>query len=187
MTKARDNASQGGLVLLTPGSATNGTVGSSGGVTFTGVASITVNNVFSSAYDNYKLVFYINSATASGNVTLQLTSGGTATTTTCKNITIGINEANSTVTYTGNSTSANLGYVASGSVAEYQIAVDILQPFLTEYKTLTGGGTSINSAINNVVGQIYNANFRFATSHDGFKVNMPANCTGKLFVYGYRK
>jgi hypothetical protein len=45
-----------GLRLITPTSVTGGTIGTTGAVTFSGASSVSLNGVFSSAYDNYRIV-----------------------------------------------------------------------------------------------------------------------------------
>ena len=60
MTRAREIASQGGLVLIT--SATVGTA----------VSSITVTSAFSAAYDNYRVIYSGGDASASGEFNLSL-------------------------------------------------------------------------------------------------------------------
>jgi hypothetical protein len=57
LTKARDLANGGfGLVLMKPSSVVNGTDNGKGTVSFSAAASVSLNDVFSSAYDNYKIV-----------------------------------------------------------------------------------------------------------------------------------
>jgi len=75
MTKARDLANGGfGLVLIKPSSVVNGTDNGNGVITLGGVTSVSLNNVFSSNYDNYKIMFA--SASASGSLSFTLRAGG---------------------------------------------------------------------------------------------------------------
>ncbi len=60
MTRARDVASQGGLVLIS-----STTVG-------TAVSSVTVNNAFSATYKNYRVIYSGGAASGSGEFNLTL-------------------------------------------------------------------------------------------------------------------
>jgi hypothetical protein len=64
MTRARDVATQGGLVLLNT-------------TTFTAQSSVSINNIFSSLYTNYKIL--INFDGSSGYSRIQMRTGGTNT------------------------------------------------------------------------------------------------------------
>ncbi len=66
-----------GMKLIVPTSATNGTVGATGTVTFSGVSSVSVNGVFSSAYDNYKIIIGNGSGSTANSGKLKL--GSTST------------------------------------------------------------------------------------------------------------
>jgi hypothetical protein len=60
MTRARDVATQGGLVQVVPTSISvgsgSGSVSGNGAITFTGASTISLNNCFTSTYDNYKFI-----------------------------------------------------------------------------------------------------------------------------------
>jgi len=58
LTKARDNANGGlGLILIKPSSVVNGTDNGKGTVSFSSSASTSLNNVFNSTFENYKIIF----------------------------------------------------------------------------------------------------------------------------------
>jgi len=66
------------LIKITPSSATGGTISSTGTVTTTGsVSSITVNGVFSSTYDDYKMIF--TGPANIGGQEIRMTFGGITT------------------------------------------------------------------------------------------------------------
>jgi hypothetical protein len=57
LTKARDNANGGfGLVLMKPSTVVNGTDNGKGTVSFSAATSVSLNDVFSSTYDHYRVV-----------------------------------------------------------------------------------------------------------------------------------
>jgi hypothetical protein len=72
-------AASPGLKLLTPSSVSVGSgsssISSTGTVTFSGASSVTVNGVFSSAYDNYKIII----SNGSGSTGCKLKLGSTST------------------------------------------------------------------------------------------------------------
>lgn len=69
MTKARDLASGGfGLVLVKPSSVVGGTDNGKGTVNFSGVNTISLNDVFSSTYTNYYMALNVDSGTSNNNI-----------------------------------------------------------------------------------------------------------------------
>ena len=64
MTRAREIASQGGLVLISS-------------TPFTTASTISLNNIFSSAYQNYKMHFTLTAASDTGFANFKFTSSGT--------------------------------------------------------------------------------------------------------------
>jgi hypothetical protein len=67
-----------GLTFITPTSIANtggtSSIGASGTITFTGVSNISLNNVFSSTYTNYRVL--LNCTSGSGNLSIRLRSSG---------------------------------------------------------------------------------------------------------------
>ena len=69
MTKARDLANGGfGLVLIKPSTVVGGTDNGKGTVNFSAASSISLNDVFSSTYDNYRII--MNLTTSSTNTSI---------------------------------------------------------------------------------------------------------------------
>lgn len=66
-----------GLVKVIPSSAVNGTVGATGTVTFSGASSVSLNGVFTSTYDHYRIVVSRLTSAANANINIRLRSGGT--------------------------------------------------------------------------------------------------------------
>ena len=149
------------------------------------VASVTINNCFSSTYDNYKIL--ISGGSSNTPVDLALTLGASATGyyggvmyhpfTTAGPATVnavGLNNATSFL-YAG---------AASANVAVGQI--ELYGPNLA--KTT---GISTQFAVPNTSGSVVNANgfHNVATAYTGFTITAATGTlTGVLFtVYGYRK
>jgi hypothetical protein len=74
MTKARDNANGGfGLVLMKPSSVVNGTDNGKGTVSFSAASSVSLNDVFSSTYDNYRILCrFTDTASGGSNIDFEI-------------------------------------------------------------------------------------------------------------------
>lgn len=179
-----------GLKNMVPTSVTVGsgsaTTNSNGLVTFSGVSSLTLNGVFTSAYKNYRLAINIDNASGQTSIGQQLTSAGTAA-----------SAANyywagwwSTVTGTGPSVLAaqtqSYWYMieATNSVTWFNHVQDVFNPSLAKETTMTGSGGTYSSAWR-AIG--YNCFHQVATAYDGMKfTSSTANTfTGSIQVYGY--
>jgi hypothetical protein len=148
-----------------------------------GVSSVTVNNAFSSSYDNYKIMVSGVDCTNDGDViSLQLTTSGTASTSTYAGNTFYV-----TTGGTAALTNAQISTyfeVSSVSNASTSSAVfDVLQPFLAAYTKLQFG-PSVDDSYFRLGGGIH----KTATSYDGFKMSLVLGTMtgGTIRVYGYR-
>lgn len=190
ISKARDNATQGGLVLLTPGSATNGTVGSTGGITFSAASTVSVDNIFSSTYDNYKIVLSYTTAGSSGAaLTMRLrTSSGDIST---------LNHFYGLMRYGFNGTQYNAGastaqtswLITHSYTLTNSLSLDIFNPFVSTRQTnLTGNMYGVDSGSNAETNGVVSARFDNNTSFTGFSlIQATTTMTGTLQVYGYKK
>jgi hypothetical protein len=66
-----------GMKLIVPSSAVNGTVSATGAVSFTAASSVSLNDVFSSTYDNYKIIVSNLTASTGVEVYMRLRASGT--------------------------------------------------------------------------------------------------------------
>ena len=156
-----------GLVLIT-----SATIGSA-------VASVTVSNCFSSAYDNY----YVTISGGVGSATLDLAGQiGNATTGYYYSVIGTLN--NSTVNAYGQANTSQWGYFGGGNTDHLHLSAKILYPYLTK-NTLFG--TDITSAVTNTCtnsfGYLNNAN-----SYTSFTINAVGGTMtgGTIKVYGYK-
>jgi hypothetical protein len=172
VTRAREIASQGGLVLVS-----STTVG-------TAVSSVTVNNAFSATYDNYKILY----------------SGGAPSTTLALHMTLsGLGSVYEISIIRGNSrTSSVTNGFSGGSAAFWQVGADIttsvgpiieielFQPFLTKNTVLRGFNAAFG--VNNI--QEITGGIAYSTlSSTGFTFTTSTGTItgGTLSVYGYKK
>jgi hypothetical protein len=150
------------------------------------VSSVTVNNAFSADYENYKIVYSGGQSSAAVNLYLQLTLGGTASTTGYYGVLVWGNLTTSVVAAATDNNGAQFSFAGGGAGANNGAAsvnVDLLNPFgamrtrlhnaQTLYATVYGTYTGLHDV---------------GTSYDGFKLT-PASGTitgGTIRVYGYR-
>jgi hypothetical protein len=168
MTRARDIATQGGLVLL------NST-------TFTAQTTIQFNNLFSSTYDNYLIDYRVDTLVAD-TLYLKMSIGGTPTSgttnyahsrnywTTTQNA---LNNGGSNGIDSIPFASLSAGGVASGSI-------NVFSPFRASPTTFQG--------ISNytTLGEIMYARHSLSTSYDGLTFTCSNALSGTLKIYGKR-
>jgi hypothetical protein len=151
--------------------------------TFSAVSSVSLDNVFTSAYDNYKIVFSPILGSTDSNLHIRLRASGS-------NITAAnykyIRQYFGTSSGTQLDAAANLfhfAYVVTGKA--FISSLDILSPNLAETTGMVGA-VGFDNATNlyiSMASGVYNA----TTISDGFTI-YPAsgNITGTIRVYGYR-
>lgn len=147
--------------------------------TFSAVSSVSLDNVFSSTYDNYRIVTNVTTS-ANAQIRIRMRSSGT-------DLTSSYNWGSfSTASTTGynqylSQSEVDLFYVPTGQGSG---VVDIFAPYLSLETRLVSDGVSnyLTAARVNVFARVSNTN-----SYDGFTL-YPSNpsFTGTLRVYGYR-
>lgn len=179
MTRARDVSSRGGLTLIVPTGATNGTVGANGAVTIgSAVSSITVQGAFSAAYDNYKIVISGGTATVLDSFSLQLT----GLTSNYRHQFI-FGGYSSTLTGNGSIGNSNWPYVGFHSTAYLDMNVDLRNPFLAKPTIMTAIGIAGSTYSGTNTGLQADL-----TSTTGFTITLGAAGTitgGTIRIYGY--
>jgi hypothetical protein len=154
---------------------------------FSGVASQSVNDVFSATYTSYKIIIRITDTASDGFMNLRFRVSGTdATAANYSGAYYGIsavfaNDAG------GNSaqTSAYVGY--SKNTAEFAFsAVELVNPFLTQ-PTIFNSIAAYKNQANNITILNAGGGLDNTTSYTGFTLLMPGggNATGVVSTYGY--
>lgn len=171
MTRARDVASNGGLVLIS-----STTIGSA-------VSSVTLSNCFSSTYDIYEII--LSNVTVSNRyLKIQLRTGSTTSTSTYL-----ASEMYASLTTSAIANDQNFAYSGAGWMLAFNstnggtVKATIQNPYLTKY-------TSIDSMVtyeieHGKIGGIHSS----ATSYDQL-VLTPNSGTwtgGTISIYGYKK
>lgn len=164
--------SSGALTLVTSG-------------TFTSAATVTIDNIFTSTYLNYKLIININSTTNGGAnyCTGNFRTSGTPNTNASYNeIIYGRNEDNTAETRnTTNETSMRFGYIGNSTASFieqnfYNPQVSV-KTYYSGFSGMTGKGAAT-----------FQGAFNATTAFDGFEFSpFSGNCTGTYAVYGFQK
>lgn len=175
-------ADYAGLRLLVPTSAVNGTVGTSGVVTFSGVSSVSLNGCFSSTYQNYKV--YINWTHSTGtaiNIRLRL-SGTDYTSSDYYYSGIATNHSTATISSLRGSGVSSFASSTNMSTSENFVTVNFASPNTTAttkatFELATSGG------FNELYGGVLSSN----NQNDGFTLYPSSGTiTGTIRVYGLK-
>lgn len=186
MTKARDLASGGfGLVLVKPSSVVNGTDNGKGTVSFTGQTTVSLNDVFSSTYDNYRIIITHKNLSSNDAFYLRLRVSGS-------------DNSTSNYYYAGHfveSSYANITLAKGDPTTSWRIGVtstdfDLIEitisnPFTSEktaYNSMAAYGISTNEGGQNIESGFFSG----TNSFTGFSIIANAgSITGKVSVYGF--
>ena len=175
MTRARDVASQGGLVLISSSA-------------FTTQASISFNNAFNSTYDNYKIVFHATANSASGTLQMRLRLAGTDTSTNYRSERlIGTDTTTQAYPNTSGTDDFCIGNVHVSGSGTTIANLDIYSPAIARTTLVEGSGGLTEGANPNQVQYNYYGLQTDATAFDGFTILPSAGTiTGTIKIYGYR-
>jgi len=187
-------AAAAGMRLIVPTSVAvgsgSGSANAAGFVTFSGVSSVSLNGIFSSTYDNYKIVLSLSAMSAQARVLARLRASGTDTSGTDYH-TYGIGIDNSMTTKTTNLNSTTSWGFAEGNASDGNVvisSIDLANPFIAaktkgveQYAGITSSGSAFAISMNC---QLFH---QLATSYDGLTI-FPGSGTmsGTIGVYGYK-
>jgi hypothetical protein len=181
-----------GLNLVVPASVTGGTVAANGEVTFTSTSSIILDGVFTSAYQNYKLVWNLASSSANFYANLQYRKSGVT------NATAGsylfsifyMDCAGGSGAFT-NSTGATQASITYGTKSGFPSngSFEINNPMISRYTTLFGvSQTSYGTTASQQLASLTTASTHMVNdTFDGFIISpsVGATFTGTIRIYGY--
>ena len=160
-------AASGGLVLINK-------------TTLSSTTSVSLNNVFSATYDNYRIQWTGKFAASDTDVKIRMRVSGTDNSSGIYYYMINRTNSSGTVTSVGGDAQTQFILLTSPTVMS-SFAIDIFRPFATECTTYNG--TMMQRASDRggyTTGFIDNA-----VSYDGFTLFFANNCVGTLAVYGY--
>jgi hypothetical protein len=179
-------ADYAGLRLLTPTSADNGTIGTSGAVSFTSASSVSLNGCFTSTYNNYKVLIYLTSTSGSNTLRFRIRAAGADLTTgTYRTLAYYSNSAANSFSGLESSSTGSYGALSYSGVQGNAVEFDIFNPKVADYTHLRSTSTfadSTNMFLLNSGTVVNNT-----TSYDGFTIYPAAAAiTGTVRVYGYK-
>jgi hypothetical protein len=173
------NRNVGGLNLVIPTGATNGTVSANGAVTVgSAVSSVTVTGAFSSLYENYKILYTGGTKTIENSIRLQL---GASTTQYYSNLVYGT-FGSGTVQGASDNNTANWNWVGGGDSNGCWLATELYGPQLARYTRLVGatyGGATSTGYLSGL--------HKVATAYTDFTITPEAGTMtgGTIRIYGY--
>lgn len=145
-----------------------------------GVASVTVNDAFSSEFENYRITWSGGTESASSDVYLQI---GGSTTGYYGILIYGLtNQTTSQMATNNNNNRADWIGGAQANQAGH-VSVDLIGPNLTSYTKIRNGSYQSDVAFG-----AYNGEHRVATSYTSFLLGVASGTMtgGTIRVYGYR-
>lgn len=174
-----------GNVPVIPASVVNGTIGTGGAVTFTGITTVSLNGIFTADYENYTIIFEAPTKSVAGNVNLLLRVGGADNTTTNYDFErlIGSGSAAS-----AGATSASNIWSSFHGLANYATTIatmTMLGPQIVQ-RTYIQNNVLGTDNVGNIENDIYYGAFRATTSFDGVTfAPSTGTMTGTIRVYGW--
>lgn len=157
-------------------------------MTFSGASTISINNVFTSAFDFYKIVLTNDfMASGNGNVYLKWRVAGVDSSASYNWGALGVDVNSTQLGNSGNNQST--GFLVSqtrNANGTFGFSMDVQNPATTSPTQVQYIFTSNNQTYNTVEGCFAGGQHSVNTAYDGFSIIAPGNLTGKLKVYGYR-
>jgi hypothetical protein len=163
----------------------SGAVDTNGAITFSGASSVSLNGVFSSTYDNYKIIINnLSISTSSQNVFIRLRNAGTDLSTATYNFGgVGVTTTTTTVAaISSNSAGDNEVFATTADTTiKSNLELETYYPYVAQPTSFYIRGTR-NGFGDSISG--YNTT---ASSYDSITIYPAANnITGTIRVYGYK-
>jgi hypothetical protein len=180
-----------GLELITPTSVTNGTVTTGQGtVRVAGTAtSVTINGVFSSAYESYLMVSRLSWASGGGDVGIQLCIAGTPTAGTAYNWSMMQAYSGAGVSTTRTSATSSVTFMSNANGVFQGATTEIMAPQLATPTMFVTQNLRNDGAYGTPANYLFYGNCSDSLQYDGikiFEVNGVKNITGTISIYGRR-
>lgn len=151
-----------------------------GEITFTGGSVLTINGVFSSSYNYYKVIWDIESSSAGADIYMQFKNAGGTLATAYYNYSAAVNTSSAFGgNYSANQTTANVGRT-NGTQGSF-LSVDIINPGNTRIKRWT------SQTVDQLLMRTSNGYNFTATAYTDLIIypNGQNSTNGKCKVYGY--
>jgi hypothetical protein len=175
MTRSRDVATQGGLVLVNQAS-------------INATTTLSINNCFTSAYKDYRILITGYGVSNSQTFDAKLRASGTDLSSDYDGGVTGTDVTNAGVTTLykrASTTSLCLGYMVNSSSRLANFQFDLFGPQQNTYKSASGLFMTANGGLYNYGGFIGNW-INNTNRYDGISFISSGNWTGTIKVYGYK-
>lgn len=155
---------------------------------FSAVSSVSVNNVFTTEYENYRVLLSFSALSATTTISMRMRVSGADDTNATYNRQV-LYGTSSTVGANLNSTQTSwtVGTMNTTYAAYNNFAFDFFSPQLSRYTTAKTTGNHVDNSGNtyDLQQSLY---FTAATAFDGLSVLCSSgNMTGSISIYGYAK
>jgi hypothetical protein len=179
-----------GLVKMKPNAVSTGaTINTDGSVTFSGQVSYEIREVFTSSFDNYRIIIsnFMSGGTTTRNIAMQLMAGTTAAT--GSNYNYGAYYIYSTTV--GNFAQVNqsdfrIGGSSNQAGAVGNYVIDVIEPNIARKTSMQYTSTTYEAAVTQYVFRTGYCAHWLDTAYNGFKLfGTTDNIEGKITVYGY--
>lgn len=148
-------------------------------------SSITVQNVFTSAYQNYQIVLSLTSGgTGNTDVNFQLALAGTTSTSGYRYSGVGAQSGGTTDNVSTGTNASALPITQTTATTNISASFFVGQPQTATFTSFTSDLTYDDGGIG--IGRRIIGRHRVATAYDGFTISNAGAITGTVRVYGYR-
>ena len=153
---------------------------------FTSTATWTLDNIFSSTYDNYRIDIVWTALTSTANYAgFQMRVGGVAATATNYQYAMGeANSAGMTGRYSTSSSYMPVVDSTSADIAYTGSSFTVFKPFTAQATSFVGQFIGVNSGLRGTASQGFHS---LATSYDGIQIANGSTASGTVYVYGLAK
>jgi hypothetical protein len=154
---------------------------------FSAVASQSINTVFNSTYDNYRIIISLSAASANLSVNLRFRVGGVSNSGSNYSSN-GSNSASTTLSNVNLNTTSLFLFDAYSTIPQYShTSFDLLMPATTQFTRFNLQSYGENSSGQNVARSISGVH-DVATAYDGIEIiASTGNITGVCSIFGYAK
>ncbi len=179
-----------GIVQLMPSSVAVGsgssTVNGNGQVSFSASSSVSLNDIFSSTYTNYKILIDTDSTEADTALTMRMRVSGADNSSNNYRWASGYKDtgAGAIAGQSGSGLTSSFRVMAHSSSGRSFSSLDFFNPFTAEETGYVGNYFQIASS---GFAQFVGGNMSVTTSYTGFTlITLAGTMTGSVSVYGYR-
>lgn len=177
-----------GVKLIVPSSAVNGTVSATGAVTFSSVSTVSLNDVFSATYDNYRMFFTLSGCSADASVFIRLRASGSDSSASYNFINPLYDTSGGASFGQGAADSGMFTYRIDGgnNNSSYFCDLSISNPFLSQFTNFVGVGVGRDSGGLTEGGSIAGTH-TIASSYTGITAYPSSGTfTGTIRIYGLK-